>query len=177
MIRRHLAILAIMLGALGTLAGCDDADISGIERRSFLKANDLAKLPDVGGLLVEIHGAPWPEAMPDQVASTLRMPDGAGQAVRFRAIAPGQWVIGKGDRLVLHFNPTGAPDHIADCRAKEEFQTKPPAKMGFTVSATYCKGPDWQIHAYLKAKAVGQEDWFGYTMVMRKLLGRLFPEK
>lgn len=166
-----------MAALLGTVAGCDDATVSGTERRSFLKAGDLMELQQTSGVLVEIHGAPWPGATPEQIASTLRMPDGAGKAVRFRDISPGQWVIGDGERLVLHFNPTGAPDSNADCRAKEEFKTEPPAKKGFTVNATFCKKGEWLIHGFLKARAVTQDDWFGYTMVMRKLLGTLFPEK
>ena len=173
MIWRHLAII----GLIGALTGCDDADISRIERRSFFNATDLAALSDAGGLAVEIHGAPWPGAMPDELASTLRMPDGVGKAARFSAVRPGQWIIGNGERLVLHFNHTGAPDHIADCRTKKEFQTKPPAKQGFTVNATYCKGLDWQIHAHLSAGDVKADDWLGYMLAMRKLLGTLFPEK
>jgi hypothetical protein len=158
---------------IGAVAGCDDSNISGIERRSFFNAKALS---EVGSLMVEIHGAPWPGATPDELASTLRMPDGVGKAVRFSAVRPGQWIVGSGERLVLHFNPSGAPDHIADCRTKKEFQTKPPTKQGFTVSATYCKGPDWQIHTFLNAEDVGVEDWLGYIMNMRKLLGTLFPE-
>jgi hypothetical protein len=173
MIWRYLAMLAL----IGTVAGCDDATVSGTERRTFLKAAGLLALQEASGLLVEIHGAPWPDATPEQIASTLRMPDGAGKAVRFRDISPGEWVVGDGTRLVLHFNPIGAPDSVADCRAKEKLKTTPPATMGFTVNATFCQKGEWLIHGFLKARAVGRDDWFGYTMVMRKLLGKLFPEK
>jgi hypothetical protein len=173
MIWRILAMLVL----IGTVAACDDATVSGTERRSYLKAGGLLAAQEASGLLVEIHGAPWPGAMPEQIASTLRMPDGAGEAVKFRYIFPGEWVIGEGTRLVLHFNPIGPPDSIADCRTEKEFETKPPARTGFTVNATFCQGGEWQIHGFLTARAVEQDDWFAYTVVMRKLLGTLFPEK
>jgi hypothetical protein len=177
MMWRHFTILGLIMGLIGALAGCDNADISGMERRVFFNAADLAAMPNADGLLVEIHGTPWPGATPEQMALALHMPDGVAKAVRFRAASPGQWVIGDGQRLVLHFNPIGAPDHIADCKTREAFQTKPPAKRKFTVSATFCKKEEWLIHAYLKAKTVGQDDWFNYTISMQRLLGKLFPEK
>ncbi|HUS53190.1 MAG TPA: hypothetical protein VMY41_04190 [Thermohalobaculum sp.] len=173
MIGRYFAMLAL----IGTVAACDDVSVSGTERRTFLYSSDLLAMQEASGVLVEIHGAPWPGATPEQIASTLRMPDGSGQAVRFRDIAPGQWIIGDGDRLVLHFNPTGAPDSVADCRAKEAIVTEPPAKKGFTVNATFCKQGEWLSHAFLKARAVSQDDWLSYTFAMRELLGKMFPEK
>ena len=173
MIWRYFAMLAL----IGTVAGCDDATVSGTERRTFLKAAGVLELQETSGLLVEVHGAPWPGAVPEQAASTLRMPDGGGKEVRFRFIAPGQWIVGDGQRLVLHFNPIGAPDSNADCQATEEFKTAPPPKTGFTVNATFCNKGEWLIHGFLKARVVAQDDWFGYTWVMRKLLGTLFPEK
>ena len=166
-----------MLTLIGIVAACDDVSVSGTQRRTFLFAADLLAMQEASGVLVEIHGAPWPDATPEQIASTLRMPDGPAHAVRFRDIAPGQWVIGDSDRLVLHFNPTGEPDSIADCRAKEPMQTKPPQKSGFTVNASFCKQGEWLSHAFLKARSVEQDDWFGYTFAMQKLLGALFPEK
>lgn len=168
---------AAMLVLASTVAGCDDSTVSSTDRRTFLKAGGLLALQETSGLLVEVHGTPWSGATPEQLASTLRMPDGAGKDVRFRDIAPGQWVIGDGRRLVLHFNPVGAPDSNADCRAEKEFVTAAPAKKGFTVNATFCKKGEWLMHGFLKARAVGQDDWFGYTMAMQKLLGTLFPEK
>ncbi len=176
MVWRHLATLAAMLGLTGALAGCDDASISPLGRRTFLDAGDLAALQEASGLLVEIHGAAWPGAVPDELASTLRMPEGPAKQVRFRAVPPGAWVIGSGERLVLHFNPVGAPNSNADCRATEEIATTPPARQGFTVNATFCKGKDWLIRAYLKAGAVETDDWLDYVLVMRKLLGKLFPK-
>jgi len=176
MMWRFFTILVTMVGLTSTLNGCDDADVSGMERRVFTNAANLAKLPDARGLSVEIHGAPWPGATPDQIAIALRMPKGVAKALRFRAVAPNQWIIGNGERLVLHFNPINAPNHIADCGAKEEFQTMPPPKTGFIVNATYCKKEEWQIHANLTSKLVKQDDWFSYTIVMERLLGVLFPE-
>jgi hypothetical protein len=172
MIWRYCVVLTL----IGTVAGCDDATVSGTERRTFLKAAGLLKLQETSGLLVEVHGAPWPGATPEQIASTLRMPSGPAKEVRFRDIAPGQWVIGRGTRLVLHFNPKGKPNSNADCRAEKEIATEPPSKKGFTVNATFCKKGEWLIHGFLKARAVAQDDWFGYTFAMQKLLRTLFPE-
>ena len=176
MVWRHLAMLAAMLGLTGALAGCDDADISHLGRRSFVNAGDLAAMQEASGLLVEIHGVAWPGATPEKLASTLRMPEGPAKEVRFRAVPPGAWVIGSGERLVLHFNPLGAPDSAADCRATEEIATTPPDGRGFTVNATFCEEGDWMIHAYLTADAVRTDEWLSYALVMRKLLGTLFPE-
>jgi hypothetical protein len=165
-----------MLFLIGSVAGCDDATVSGTERRVILGALNLSDLQDDNGLLVEVHGAPWPGATPDQIASTMRMPKGKAGDVRFRSIPHGQWRIGNGNRLVLHFNPVGAPDSNADCRTETEIETKPPRTKGFTVNATLCRQDQWLIRGFLTAKAVKQNDWFEYTVVMRKLLGTLFPD-
>ena len=172
MIRRHLAIL----GLIGAVAGCDDAKISNMERRTFLNPDDLMATQEAGGLLVEAHGAPWPGATREEVIATLRMPEGKARALRFRDIPPGQGHIGTGERLVLHFNPVGPPDSTADCRATSEFTTNASSGSGFTVNATYCKGQDWLIHAYLTAK-VDPDDWLGYYLAMEKLLGKMFTKK
>ena len=144
MIRRHLAILGLAGIMTGIITGCDDADISGLERRTFLKAGALVELQEASGLLVEIHGGPWPGATPEEIASTLRMPEGPAHKVRFRVIPPGQWVLGDAERVVLTFNPAGPVSRAADCRATEEIATKPPSRQGFTVNATFCKGSEWQ---------------------------------
>jgi hypothetical protein len=173
MIGRLFAALTL----IGTLASCDDNTVSSTERRSFLKADGLMALQESSGLLVEIHGVPWTGATPEQIASTLRMPEGVAREVRFRDSAPGQWIIGDGNRLVLHFNPIGDPDSNADCRATESMQTAPPAKTGFTVNGTFCKGDQWLIRGFLKARTVEQDDWFEYTFAMQKLLVTMFPTK
>jgi len=171
MIRWRIATL----GLIGALMGCDDATISQQGRRAFLNADDLARMQEASGNLVEIHGAPWPGATPEELASTLRMPNAPD--VRFRAVRPGAWVIGSGKRIVLHFNPVGGPNSNADCLTTEELETKAPTGRGFTVNASFCRGREWLVRAYMKVGSVETDDWLRYTQVMRKLLGNLFPEK
>jgi len=166
-----------MLGLIGTLMSCDDTTISQQGRRAFLNASDLVKMQEASGNLVEIHGAAWPGATAEAMASTLRMPDGPAGKTRFRAVRPGAWVVGSGNRIVLHFNPISSPNSNADCLTTEEIETKPPTGHGFTVNASFCRGREWMVHAYMKAGSVKTDDWLAYTLVMRKLLGNLFPEK
>lgn len=166
-----------MFSLIAALMGCDDMTIIQKGRRVFLNAGDLARMQEASGSLVEIHGSAWPGATPEEMASTLRMPDGPGKKIRFRAVRPGAWVIGSGQRIVLHFNPVGRPNSKADCLATEELETKTPTGNGFTVNATFCRGSEWLLRAYMKSRSVKTDDWLGYTLAMRKLLGTLFPEK
>lgn len=162
---------------LGALAGCEDTGVSNVSRREMITATELARMQaQSGAILIEIHGVPWPGAGPDAVAGTLRMPDGPGREVRFITVPPGQGLIGDGTRLVLHFNPLGAPDWARDCRAQSEIETAPPGDRGFTVNATFCRGADWVTHASFDAGDVGHDDWLAYYLRMQDLLGVMFPD-
>jgi hypothetical protein len=160
---------------IASLAGCDDSTVTKVGRRTFLSAPQLAKDLGADALLVEVHGLPWAGADPAEVIGTLRMPQGKARALRFQGIPAGQGHIGPGRRLVLRFNPPGAPDSNADCRATEPLPAKPPEKGSFTVNASYCEGKDWLIHAFLTAE-VEPEDWLAYYLAMEELLGAMFPK-
>jgi hypothetical protein len=164
----------VMPALVGSLMACDDVTISQQGRRAFLNAGDLAKMQEASGSLIEIHGAAWPGATPEELASTLRSPN--NPEVRFRAVRPGAWVVGSGKRIVLHFNPVGGPNSNADCLTTQELETKVPTGRGFTVNASFCRGTEWIVRAYMTVGSVETDDWLGYTLVMRKLLGNMFPE-
>jgi len=164
------------LALVALMAGCDDSDVSHIERRSFLTAPELVDQLGADALLVEVHGLPWKGADPVEVVATLRMPEGKARALRFQGVPPGQGYLGTGKRLVLRFNPPGIPNVDADCRATALLPVQPPTEGSFTVNATYCKGSDWLIRAYLKAE-VEPADWLAYYLAMEELLGVVFPKE
>lgn len=168
--------LPALLCLLGMLAGCEDTGVSNIGRREMISAKKLAEMQqNSGAVIVEIHGAPWPDADPAEIAGTLRMPAGPGRDVRFRTVPPGQGLIGDGERMVLHFNPQGKPDSTRDCRATGEIPTGTPGKEGFIVHATFCKGDNWVVRATFDADDVSADDWLAYYLRMQDLLGAMFP--
>lgn len=170
--------LPALLCLAGALAGCEEPAVSNVARREMISAKQLVAMQEAGGgaILVEIHGAPWPEADPAEVAGTLRMPEGPGRGVRFRPVPPGQGLIGDGNRLVMLFNPKGKPDSGRDCRATGEIATGRPGTDGFTVQATFCRGTEWVIRASFNARDVAQDDWLAYYLRMQELLDVLFPD-
>ena len=172
MIRRLPALICL----LGVLAACEDPGIRNVARREMIHAKQLLKLQDVSGaVLVEIHGVPWEGAVPEEIAGTMRMPEGVGRPVRFRHVPPGQGLIGSGERLVLRFNPTtGSGGSV--CAATSELSTKRPRNKGFVVNATFCRGTDWVVRATLDAGDVAARDWLAYYLRMQDLLGKMFPE-
>ncbi len=163
---------AVTLAAL--LAGCDDASIRDVSRREFVTQTYLIGAFRAGSLQVEIHGVPWQGAAPDELAGTLRMPEGIARNLRFRAIAPGDPVIGDGERLILHFNPDGDVNRDAACRTSQPMPTAPPRNDRFTVEAIFCRGPGWVTIGRMDA-SVDATDWLNYYLVMAKLFGRMFP--
>jgi hypothetical protein len=172
MYRASCAALAIA----ALLAGCDDADIRGVGRRQIVTQKHLIEIFSASSLQVEVHGVPWDGATPDEIAGTLRMPEGDARELRFRAVAPGDPVIGDGERLVLRFNPGGDVARDDICRAGEPMPSDPPRSGRFTVDATFCRGRDWLTHAQMEA-TVDATDWLNYYLVMETLLGRMFPAK
>lgn len=171
MIRRYL----VALGLAAALAACDDpTEISHLDKLPHMEAGDLVTMQETDGLLVEIHGTPWKGATDAALADALRPPAGGAQEISFRAVPTGQWVNGRGHRLVLHFNPTAAPNSRRDCLATAEMRTKAPAQTGFTVNATFCTGGDWLAHGYLQATKFEAGDWEEFTEVMRTLMMKIF---
>lgn len=172
MIRRLPAFVCL----LGILVACEDPGISNVARREFINPKHLLELQEASGaVLLEIHGVPWEGAAPEEIAGTLRMPEGPGRQVRFHYVPPGQGLIGAGDRLVLRFNPTtGSGGSV--CAANGELSTRAPQRKGFVVSATFCRGSDWAVRATLDAGDVAANDWLAYYLRMQELLGKMFPE-
>jgi len=173
----RLPILAA-LGLAAVLAACDDGTvITHVDKLPHMKETDLVTMQEGGAILVEIHGAPWKGATDDELAPALKPPAGGAQEVRFRAVPPGQWVQGRGHRLVLHFNPIGAPNSVHDCRATAELQTGAPKETGFTVNASFCTQDNWVAHGFLQATKTEAGDWGEYTRVMQNLFLAIFREE
>lgn len=165
-------LIAAMIFATA-LAACEE--FYGVQRRQWITPEFLMQFQDAGGLLVERHGLPWPAATPEETVATLRMPPGAARDLRFREIAPGQIVIDRGERLVLHFNPLGPVSPAANCTASAPFQTGPGDGDGFVVSATFCKGRDWLVHTTFEADDVAERDWLAYFLAMQEVFKVMFP--
>jgi len=164
--RAPVRILALAL----PIAACDDGTvITHVDKLSHVSAGDLVVMQEADGLRVEVHGIPWKGATDDELASRLKAPSGQAQEVRFTAVPPGQWVNGRGHRLVLHFNPNGPPNSQHDCRATAEMRTGVPTEVGFTVNATFCTQDQWIAHGYLQATKTEPGDWAEYTRVMEAL--------
>lgn len=165
---------ALLLGVL--LAGCDEATvITHVDKLSHMSLSDLVTMQDGGGIPVEFHGLPFRTASPETLASAMRAPAAASQGIRFRPIVPGHGG-GHGWRLVLHFNPTGAPNGFADCKHTSEQTTNPPKAEGFDVNATFCEGSDWQAHGFMKSLKTADGDLEGYRDVMQQLMAAIFRE-
>ena len=173
MMRRLPALICLV----GVLAACEDTGVSNVARRERINAKKLYEMQkDTGVILLEIHGVPWAGAEPEEIAGTLRMPEGPGREVRFSYVPPGQGLIGAGERLVLRFNPTtGSGGSV--CGAASELPTEAPKEDGFVVSGTFCRGRDWVVRATLDADDVPANDWLAYYLRMQDLLDVMFPAR
>ena len=67
-------------------------------------------------------------------------------------------------------------DRRTDCRATGQMPGEPQDGGRFTVNASYCKGPDWEIRAFMKTRAE-PDDWLAYYQAMEELLGKMFPRE
>ncbi|MDH3667413.1 MAG: hypothetical protein OEN23_10840 [Paracoccaceae bacterium] len=166
------SILIATMALVTALTACEE--FQGVQRRQWITPEFLMQYQDAGGLLVERHGLPWPSATPEETVATLRMPEGAARDLRFREISPGQILIDRGERLVLHFNPVGPIDATANCQANEPLETGQGGD-GFVVSVTFCKGDIWLVHATFDADDVAERDWLAYYLRMQELFGIMFP--
>lgn len=176
MIRRFPLVLALALG----VAACDEATtlITHVDRLSHVEPGDLVTMQDSAGLRVEIHGIPWKGATDAELAAALHPPPGEAQDVRFQSVPPGQWVTGRGHRLVLHFNPSGPPNPVRDCQATAEMRTDAPQEVGFRVTASFCTRDRWIAHGYMEVPKIEAGDWETYTEVMQQLMMVILtPEK
>lgn len=167
--------LPALLCLLGILAGCEEADVRNIQRRAFINAKDLVKLQEVSGaVMLEIHGVPWTGAAPEEIAGTLRMPEGRARGVRFHPVPPAQGNFGSGERIVMWFNPRQGAGN-AMCAATGELPTEPPSGRGFIVRAAFCHGRNWLVRATFEADDIKANDWLAYFLRMQDFMGKMFP--
>lgn len=167
-------VLAVAL----LLAACDRATIiSHVDRRGDFGADDLWTIQGPRGIPVEVHGAPFPHVTDREIVAALRPPGGSAQEVAFYTTPPGSWVHGRAWRLVLHFNPIGAPNSVKDCERVAEARTEPPTGGGFTLNATFCNGPDWAAQGYLQAPAIDDGDFEAFSDMIAQLMLAIFHEE
>ena len=167
------AVLGLLL-----LAACDEPTvITHVDKRSHMRLNDLWTIQDARGVPVEVHGAPFAHVSDREIAEAIRPPGGSAQEVRFYATPPGSWQAGHPWRLVLHFNPQGAPNAQADCRRLAEARTNPAPAGRFTVNASFCNGPEWQARGFLQALEVEDGDLAAFAEMMRELMLAIFHEE
>jgi len=169
MVPRRIAWFCLM----ALLLGCDDPQISSVTRRLMVMAEGAPPVTADTVMVVEIHGLPWDGATPDEIARTMKMPEGPARTARFVPVAPGDSLIGGAERLVLRFNPPGELDSPTICQAKGPLPTEPPDGDGFTLDAVYCRESEWLIQAHMDSSAA-QDDWLAYYLAMEKLLGKMF---
>ncbi len=161
-------LLAGLIAAFG-LAACDDGTV--ITHVASTPKPDKTRIITnaAGGFPVEVHGAPFPGIEPFQVAEVLKLPQGFGHRVEFRAIEPGPIDYHKPTRLVLVFGG-GAPDPAYHCQLTEPLKTTPPSDVGFDVHAVFCARDEWFASGFMKAHKVTGEDATSYRKAMRQLL-------
>lgn len=174
MIRRGGLALAVLL-----VAACDDGTIiSHVDRDPHVTVGDLWAMQEAGAVPTEVHGTPFANVTDADLAEALRPPNGSAQEVRFRAMPVGHWTgSGHGQRVVLHFNPTGAPNAQSDCQRVERARTDPPLAMGFSVNMSLCNGDRAIAHGFLQARKSAALDWEEYTRVMKALMSNIFREE
>ncbi len=163
--------------ALALLAACDEATvITHVDKLSHMSMDDLVVMQDAQGIPVEVHGVPFAGVSANQLAAALRPPAGAAQSFRFHAVPPGNGHGTHGWRLVLHFNPQGAPNAVHDCKLTAEAKTASRPEKGYSINASFCKGPDWQAHGYLQAPQATHGDLDGFGNAMTQLMLTIFRE-
>lgn len=165
----------IWMGLCALLLGCDDGTIiTHVDKLVAIGMSDLIAMQRGGGIRTEIHGTPFEGASPQELATALRPPARASQAIKWRAVPVGS--VQHGYRMILHFNPRGAPNAFRDCKLTEPQQTAPPQETGFTVNMTFCKGDTWEAHGFLQSRKTEAGDFEDYTRVMKALMNNIFTE-
>lgn len=159
--------------ALLILSACDDERtvITRTERLAAISLRDLPVMQRGGGVPVEIHGAPFNAISTEALTEALKAPPGRSQETRFRAVAPGQT---HGTRMVLHFNPQGAPNAQKDCKRRERAITAPPRDRGFDVMLSFCRDGTVVAAGFLEAIDTEPGDMAAFTRAMQKLLAAIF---
>lgn len=162
-----------LIPLLCLLAACDEPTvITHVDKLSHMSQDDLRLMQGPDGIPVEMHGQPFRDATPEELAAALRPPASGPQEIRFHAVAPGTTA---GWRLVLHFNPKGnIPNAVHDCRLGAETETAGILPKGFSVNATFCKGADWQAHGFLRVLETGDTPTETLSRSLRQLFTAMF---
>ncbi|MEO1492734.1 MAG: hypothetical protein AAFV19_11330 [Pseudomonadota bacterium] len=160
------------------LAGCDEPTIiSHVDKLAHMSKDDLWTMQDGRGIPVEIHGSPFNRITDREVAEVLRPPGGASQEVRFYATPVGSWTGGHPWRIVLHFNPQGAPNSFSDCQLTREARTNARPEDGFTVNVSFCKDDQWQAHGYLQVLKIEDGDTDALGNTLQQVMLAIFREE
>jgi len=165
------------LGLVGLLAACDEPwIISHVDRLSHVSINDLWTAQGSDGIPVEIHGTPFKGASADRLAEVLRAPS-AASGVTFISVPVGSYNRDHGWRMVMHFNPIGAPNSQVDCKRSTPAQTAPQPTEGYSVNVSFCDGSDWQAHGFMKVLSAEPGDLQTYAQRMQALFSEVFREE
>lgn len=165
------------LGLAGLLAACDEPWlISHVDRLSHVSIRDLWTEKGPDGFPVEIHGFPFKGVSADRLAEALRAPT-AASGVTFTSVPVGTYNRDHGWRMVMHFNPAGAPNAQVDCKRSTPAQTAPLPTKGYSVNVSFCDGSDWQAHGFMKVLSAEPGDLQTYSQRMQALLSEIFREE
>lgn len=167
-----------LLLVLALLSGCDEPTvISHIDRLDHMTADQLWTMQDGRGIPVEVHGSPFRRIPDREVVEVLRPPAGASQDVNYYAAPVGSWTGGHPWRIVLHFNPQGAPNSFSDCQLTREARTNARPENGFTVNVSFCKEDRWQAHGYMQVLKIEDGDTEALGDVMQQVMLAIFAER
>lgn len=169
--------LGISLTAVVALTGCDEPTvITHVDRRPNITMDQLWTMQDSRGIPVEIHGSPFRVSTDQELAEAIRPPGSAAQGVKFYSSPVGSWKGGHGHRLVLHFNPAGAPNTYKDCRLDQEAVTGERPESGYSVNLSFCKEDEWQAQAYLRVLSSEDRDFEAYANAIASTFLAIFQE-
>lgn len=165
------------LGFVSLLSACDEPwIITHVDRLSHVSINDLWTAQGSAGIPVEIHGAPFKGIPAKRLAEVLRAPS-AVSSVTFTSVPVGSHSRNHGWRMVMHFNPIGAPNSQVDCKRSSPAQTGSQPTKGYSVNVTFCDGSEWQAHGFMKVLSAKPGDLQTYTQRMQALFSEIFREE
>lgn len=152
------------------LAGCDDGTaVTRVDRLVSGVSGYVTPLA-LGGMAVEVHGAPFAGFAPAEVVARLRLPPSYPTAAGFRLAAPSE-----AERLVLDFNPA-TPGRAAAACAGEVRSAAGGRREGFSVTATLCSGPRVVTTGHLEARRARADDPAAFAQAMSRLFLEIFSE-